>query len=159
MEAKRKKTGSCTSAFIGGFPTGNLRQIIKLDVIAMWEPTAKELTELCQLEEELWRSETRFDQCRMRQIISEDFAEFGKSGRIYSRDGVLAIERQPIHAVIPLPNFRVRLLSLDVAQVTYDSITTDNGVTSRAHRSSIWSRTKSGWRLRFHQGTPFEEHT
>ena len=128
----------------------------KTEVSAVLEPTEKERIELCRLEEELWRTETRFDHHRMRQIIAEDFVEFGKSGRIYTRESVLAIERQSIDAVIPLPNFKVRLFSLDIAQVTYDSVVTDNGVTSRAHRSSIWSRTQSGWMLRFHQGTPFE---
>jgi hypothetical protein len=108
-----------------------------------------------RLEEELWREETRFDPRRMTEVIAPDFFEFGSSGRTYTRDDSLAIPRQPIRAVFPLPDFRARLLHPDVAQVTYNSAVTYDGVVQHARRSSIWSRTPSGWVLRFHQGTPF----
>lgn len=108
-----------------------------------------------RLEEELWREETRFDQRRMTEVIAPDFLEFGRSGRTYTRDDCLAIQRQPIEAVIPLPDFRARLLHPDIAQVTYNSAVKYDGLVQHARRSSIWSRTRSGWVLRFHQGTPF----
>jgi hypothetical protein len=106
------------------------------------------------LEEELWCEETRFDKTRMSEVIAPDFFEFGRSGRIYKREDTLAFPRQPIDAVFPLPDFRARLLDGDVAQVTYNSAVTYDGIVQRARRSSIWSRTTSGWVLRFHQGTP-----
>jgi hypothetical protein len=60
--------------------------------------------------------------------------------------------------VLPLPEFKVRLIHADVAQVTYVStVATEHGE-ERALRSSIWSRTSGGWKLRFHQGTPIPEH-
>jgi hypothetical protein len=107
-----------------------------------------------QLEQELWREETRFDIARMKEMIAEDFFEFGRSGRRYTREDTLSVPRQPIEAVFPLPGFSARLLSEDVAQVTYNSSVTYNGVAENARRSSIWSRTANGWVLRFHQGTP-----
>lgn len=107
-----------------------------------------------RLEEELWREETRFDIQRMEQVLAEDFFEFGRSGRFYRREDTLAIPREPIDAVLPLPDFKARLLTQDVAQVTYNSAVSYDGVVLRARRSSIWSRTPSGWVLRFHQGTP-----
>lgn len=109
---------------------------------------------LKRLEEELWREETRFDGERMSDIIAPDFLEFGRSGRIYRREDSLAVPRQPIDAVLPLPDFDARLLHPDIAQVTYNSAVTYDGVVQHARRSSIWSRTPSGWVLRFHQGTP-----
>lgn len=109
---------------------------------------------LKRLEEELWREETRFDGERMSDIIAPDFLEFGRSGRIYRREDSLAVPRQPIDAVLPLPDFDARLLHPDIAQVTYNSAVTYDGVVQHARRSSIWSRTSSGWVLRFHQGTP-----
>ena len=109
-----------------------------------------------QLEEELWREETRFDRERMMEIIAPDFVEFGRSGRIYRREDSLAISRQPIGAVLPLPDFAARLLHPDIALVTYNSAVTHNGVVQRARRSSIWSRIPGGWILRFHQGTPYD---
>ena len=110
---------------------------------------------LQRLEEELWRAETRFDQHRMNEVIAEDFFEFGRSGRYYRREDTLAARPQPIAAVLPLPDFRVRLLTPDVAQVTYNTAVTYDGVVEHARRSSIWTRTATGWQLRFHQGTPF----
>lgn len=42
-------------------------------------------------------------------------------------------------------------LAPDLVHLTFD--TEDNG--RRAHRSSLWRRTTEGWRLYFHQATPF----
>ena len=109
-----------------------------------------------RLEEELWREETRYDDRRMREVIAADFLEFGRSGRVYRREDTLAVPRQPIRAVLPLPDFAVRLLHPDVAQVTYNGAVTHGGLVLRARRSSIWSRTPGGWVLRFHQGTPYD---
>lgn len=109
-----------------------------------------------RLEEELWREETRFDRKRMAEIIAPDFLEFGRSGRIYRREDSLAVSQQPIDALLPLPNFEARLLHPDVALVTYNSAVRYDGVVQRARRSSIWSRTSGSWKLRFHQGTPYD---
>lgn len=109
---------------------------------------------LQRLEEELWREETRFDIGRMEELLAPDFVEFGRSGRVYRRGDTLAVPRGPIDAVLPLPGFRVRSLSPEIAQVTYDSAVTYGGVVQHARRSSIWSRAAAGWVLRFHQGTP-----
>ena len=119
--------------------------------------TNDEVEVLRALEEELWREETRFHRRRMDEVIAEDFFEFGRSGRIYRREDTLAIPRGPIDAVLPLPDFKARLLGPNVAQVTYNSAVTYHGVVYHARRSSIWSRTGTGWALRFHQGTPFDE--
>lgn len=108
-----------------------------------------------RLEAELWRAETRFDQQRMNAIIASDFFEFGRSGRIYERQQTLDVADQPLKAILPLPDFCVRLLDENIAQSTYNSAVEYDGVVEHARRSPIWSRTASGWMLRFHQGTPF----
>jgi hypothetical protein len=113
----------------------------------------QDLKDLELLEESLWRSEVRFDLKRMDEILAPDFFEFGRSGRAYTRKDTLGIPAQPINAKLPLRNFKVRLLDTDVAQVTYTSAVTYDGVEELARRSSIWSRTERGWQLRFHQGT------
>jgi hypothetical protein len=107
------------------------------------------------LEEELWREETRFDISYMEQVLAEDFFEFGRSGRVYNRDDILATPRQLLDAVLPLPDFDVRLLAEDVALVTYNSVITYDGSLEKGRRSSIWTRTSTGWQLRFHQGTAY----
>jgi hypothetical protein len=108
-----------------------------------------------RLEEALWRSETRFDTSFMNKVIAEDFFEFGRSGRVYQRQDTLAAGFQAIDAVLPLPDFQARLLNENTAHITYNSAVMSNGVVEHARRSSIWSRTESGWVLRFHQGTSF----
>ena len=110
---------------------------------------------LARLEESLWRAETRFDYEFMDKVVARDSFEFGRSGRIYERADTLSAGRQPIDAVLPLPNLKIRLLNEDTAQVTYDSAITDKGVVVYGRRSSIWSRTGKGRVLRFHQGTPY----
>ena len=118
------------------------------------ELTSEEKRELEQLEEGLWIAETRFDMDWMERRLAPDFFEFGRSGRVYRREDTLAIEGQPIDARLPLKDFKVRLISPNVALVTYISAVTYEGVEDIGNRSSIWSRTESGWQLRFHQGTP-----
>ena len=109
--------------------------------------------ELEELEKSLWRAETRFDTKLMDQTFSTDFFEFGRSGRVYGRQECLDVESQPINARLPLEDLRVRLISPDVAQVTYVSSVTYDGEEELANRSSIWTRAGKGWQLRFHQGT------
>jgi hypothetical protein len=121
------------------------------------EISSKDRETLERLEEELWREETRFDRHRVSELLANDFFEFGRSGRVYQKQDTIAVTRQQIEAVLPLPGFHVRLLDENIAQVTYNSAVTDDGVVEHARRSSIWSRTIDGWVLRFHQGTPFQK--
>jgi hypothetical protein len=113
----------------------------------------QELKDLELLEEGLWRAEVRFDLKRMGEILAPDFFEFGRSGRAYRREDTLGMPAQPINAKLPLRDFKARLLDTHVAQVTYVSAVTYDGVEELARRSSIWSRTEHGWQLKFHQGT------
>ncbi|MEG3911840.1 DUF4440 domain-containing protein [Microcoleus sp. w1-18aA5] len=108
------------------------------------------------LEQELWRQETRLDKQRMNELLAPDFFEFGRSGRVWQRQDTLVAEPSSIDVIFPLPEFHIRLLDENIVQVTYDSAFIYDGVVEHTHRSSIWSRTASGWVLRFHQGTPFQ---
>ena len=111
--------------------------------------------QLQQLEESLWREDSRFDRAWLNSVLSDDFFEIGRSGRVHHRQDVLLAEACLIGALLPLPEFDVRLLAADVALVTYvSSVQTSDGAATRARRSSLWSRSETGWVLRFHQGTP-----
>jgi hypothetical protein len=110
---------------------------------------------LAQLEESMWREDTRFDRRYMERTLAADFFEFGRSGRTYTREEILELARHEIPAQLPLPDLRIRLLDENTAQVTYDSAVRYGTFVEYAHRSSIWSRTAGGWTLRFHQGTPY----
>ncbi len=117
------------------------------------EISYQDTKELEKLEEDLWRSEVRFDLKCMEEILAPDFIEFGRSGRVYTKADTIGIPSQPINAEHPLANFKARLLDANVAQVTYISVVSYETGIERARRSSIWSRTQDGWELRFHQGT------
>lgn len=111
--------------------------------------------ELTQLEEDMWREGTRYDLAFQERRFAPDFIEFGRSGRVYSREQAICTEPRPILAALPLPNLSVRLLDTNTAQVAYESRVTDGSTVQYAHRSSIWSRIEEIWVLRFHQGTPY----
>lgn len=108
---------------------------------------------LRKLEESLWRSETRFDRAYMDRILASDFFEFGRSGRTYTREDTLAVPTQKIDARLPLKNFTVHPIDGNVVLVTYVSEVTYDEV-EVGNRSSLWSKSGTGWQLRFHQGTP-----
>ncbi len=110
------------------------------------------------LEETLWRTETRFDRVLMDATFAPDFEEFGRSGRRYSREDMLfdTADSAPIPAVLPLCDFSVRVLTPDIALVTYISEVRYPAGTEWANRSSLWHRSADRWQLRFHQGTPIQ---
>jgi ribosomal-protein-serine acetyltransferase len=107
-----------------------------------------ESEDLERLETSLWRTESRFDRAYMESVLAPDFFEFGRSGRTYTRDETLAIEREEVEA--RLSDFRVVAIGDDARLVTYVSEVGDE----RANRSSLWVRSGSTWTLKFHQGTP-----
>ncbi len=117
--------------------------------------------ELCRklrlLEESLWKSETRFNVRYLETILSNDFFEFGRSGKVYTRDETIAAPKQEIGAALPLREFKCHYVSEDVALVTYVTEVSGSGGVLLGNRSSIWVKTPDGWKLRFHQGTPRKE--
>lgn len=116
--------------------------------------TEQDKAHLYELEESLWRDETRFDQEYMEQVLAVDFFEFGRSGKIYTRAECLAIPAQKIGAKFPLREFHINELTSEVVQVTYISeIVGANGKTHLGNRSSLWQKSDGRWQLKFHQGT------
>jgi hypothetical protein len=116
--------------------------------------TPDDLVALRRLEESLWRAETRFDAAHMERVLADDFVEFGRSGRRYSRAECLAMPYEPFVAHLPLDGLAMRELDAATVLVTYVSEVRTAGTALRANRASVWSRQGDRWRLRFHQGTP-----
>lgn len=119
-------------------------------------PSPNDLNDLEELEEKLWRTESRFDGAWMNLVLAPDFFEYGRSGRRYSRQDSLDVPFTPFTARLPLLEYRVRVLAPGVVQATYISEAEFEGVIERARRSSIWSCIDGAWQLRFHQGTPID---
>ncbi len=109
---------------------------------------------LVELEEGLWRAETRQSPDWMDRVLAEDFIEFGASGRRYERAEILQPASGSLDVVLPLPEYAVRFLGDDVALATYVSVQVlPEGGRRVARRSSVWRREPDGWKLAFHQGT------
>lgn len=107
--------------------------------------------ELQNLEEALWRSETRSDRDWMDTVLAPGFTEHGRSGRVYDREASLSVDVPDIIEIeLPLTDFTVRMISEDLALVTYVSVEPRG----RSNRASLWRHDGSEWRLEFHQGTP-----
>lgn len=114
-------------------------------------------TKLLELEKSLWVTSTRFSKTYMGKILDDDFFEFGRSGRIYSRAQVIESTDNPEEILVqfPLGDFQVKKINNDVLLVTYIS-TVVYETTEVSNRSSIWCKYGDEWRIKFHQGTPTE---
>jgi hypothetical protein len=118
--------------------------------------SAEDITELTRLEEAMWIAATRYDAAFQQERFAPDFFEVGRSGRVYAREQIIETGGGEIKAQLPLDGLKIRLLDGLTVQVTYNSHVEYDGVVEHARRSSIWTRTASGWVMRFHQGTPYE---
>ncbi|MFD7472515.1 DUF4440 domain-containing protein [Streptomyces sp. NPDC059837] len=100
-------------------------------------------------------AEVRRSPERMGALLHFDFYEFGSSGRLWDRASVLTeltLLAQQGSRPVTASRMKGVQLAPDLVHLTFDT-EGDNGL--RVHRSSLWRRTQDGWRLYFHQGTPF----
>ena len=108
---------------------------------------------LRELEEELVSPSVRRDEHRLRELLAEDFREFGASGRVYSRAEI--IEALAVEALsdISIEDFAAWEISGGVALVTYRAVKRRAGEIVASMRSSLWVLRDGRWRMVFHQGT------
>jgi hypothetical protein len=100
---------------------------------------------LFELEQRLARVGGKVSAEEAAALIADDFVEFGASGKVWSREEVVAAISQWPASDRKLENFSVRELSAAVCLVTYRA---DSSL-----RSSIWRRIGDRWQMIFHQGT------
>jgi|SRR5271165_555568 len=108
------------------------------------------------LEESLLDSAVRRDGDRLRELLAEDFLEFGSSGRVWTRRSIIDLLATEMNFFPPsIEDFQCSFLAENVALVTYRTVRTDpkSGEQLVSLRSSIWTRRDGEWRMRFHQGT------
>ncbi|MEA1904163.1 MAG: DUF4440 domain-containing protein, partial [Actinomycetota bacterium] len=93
---------------------------------------------------------TRSDPRRMKELLRDDFVEFGSSGRVYEKRVLIDMLAKESHAEVLIRDFSVRELAPSTALVTYRSVGQSG---QEARRSSIWVKEADEWRMVFHQGT------
>ena len=106
--------------------------------------SAEDHAQLTRLEESMWIEASRFNEVFMQNALASDFFEFGKSGKMHTRDAVLRTVRRAINNTLPLRDLEIRLLDENTAQITYISETGSGDGRLLARRSSIWSKTSRG---------------
>jgi hypothetical protein len=111
------------------------------------------LEELRQREPIFHRPEYGTQRADFENMMEEEFWEVGASGRRYSREYVLEVLeerwRNPQEEHWQTSDFRCAAIAENNYLLTYTLRQIDR-VTRRA---TIWRRTRSGWKIVFHQGT------
>jgi hypothetical protein len=124
---------------------------------SMNEVAATLWDELLALERSLLSPKGRADDGELADMLTDDFLEYGSSGRVWTKPEAIAqlTREEPAPSVEhQLMNAEVRHLSEDVALVTYMlRRRAPQQAEIRTLRSSIWTRTDGRWRMTFHQGT------
>ena len=112
-------------------------------------------TFLIELEKKLLNPAVRKSVEEFSQLLAEDYREFGSTGKVYNKkDTIEALKKEPV-GEISARDFKVNLLTPEVAIVTYTAIKRDNSnIETASLRSSVWKKTGEKWQILFHQGTP-----
>lgn len=103
-------------------------------------------------EELLLAREVRSSAGRLRELLADDFVEFGSSGRVFHLAEIvhlLAQEDSRQASAAHLSEFTLVRLGREAALVTYRL---QRGG-SISLRSSVWVECSGQWCMRFHQGT------
>ena len=101
------------------------------------------------LELELVNPATRKNTDRLDALLSDDFEEFGSSGRVYSKQDILRILPSSNSVSYKLSGFRFVDLSKDCILAKYRAVTSG----ADSYRTSIWLKTINGWQMIHHQST------
>jgi len=101
----------------------------------------------------------RRDRRRVSELLTEDFLEFGSSGRVWTREQILEFLETENYQPPAMEVFKCALIADGVALVTYRTVRTDAVTSGKATtlRSSLWTKESGTWRVRFHQGTRTNE--
>ncbi|WIY83287.1 ribonuclease HI family protein [Propionimicrobium sp. PCR01-08-3] len=107
-----------------------------------------DIDQVTGFEKELLTDKVRSNPERVRQLLHPKFSEFGASGRIWTRNRLLA-EIGPMPVRVSFEPIGSERLAEDVILLRWRAV----GAHSTWLRSSIWQRLDGRWRLLFSQGT------
>jgi hypothetical protein len=100
------------------------------------------------LEQQLLGPSIRFDAAALTSLLTENFREFGSSGRIYTRQQIIDALAAESPRNIILSDPVCQQLTEDTALLTYRSTPTiERDVASHALRSSLWIYRDHRWQM------------
>ena len=108
---------------------------------------------LLKLEMSLWINETRGSYDYMNHVLHDDFLEYGRSGKTYTKSDILEHLDLDINAVFPFPDLKVKQIDVNTYLITYKSVLLNEGKKEISNRSSIWITNDEICQLIHHQGT------
>ncbi len=107
--------------------------------------------ELRGYEERLLDPAVRADPAQVRALLAPEFSEFGSGGRVFDRDGIIAmLAAEPTRVAREARGFKLRLLAPGAVLTTW-RVKRDDGIETL--RSSVWQQQDGRWLMVFHQGT------
>jgi hypothetical protein len=108
---------------------------------------------LRDLELQLLEPQVRRDPGALSALLTDDFREFGSSGRVYTRIEILsALQPESSPPRFSISDFAVRFPAEGVALVTYRAVSSEASRPD-SWRSSVWVTRGGRWQILFHQGT------
>lgn len=123
---------------------------------ASWETPEvvdDEVAVVMERELALLTPEVRGSADQLEDLLDPDFAEIGKSGRLWTRAELIAAlvaAADPEKHTVVISEMSGRSVGSGFVLLTY--VTQVEG--QRARRSSLWRQSMKGWRVLHHQGTP-----
>jgi hypothetical protein len=112
---------------------------------------------LKSLEERLLDPTVRRDPEAVSSHLTDDFLEFGGSGRVFDKAAILEdLQDEPPRPASLLTDFKARELAPNVILATYKAtrLNAAGEPIGQSWRSSIWTLIDGQWQITFHQGTP-----
>lgn len=112
------------------------------------ETTPTDEERVVALERELLTDGVRSDPAAVAALLHPDWIEIGRSGRLWSREELLA-SVAPLAEPVGLDTIAITRVDPTTILVLWRAVAADRSTL----RSSLWVRDGGDWRQRFHQGT------
>jgi len=120
------------------------------DLFSLVDDEVSDEDQVVALERSLLTDEVRSDPAAVAALLDGAWTEVGRSGRLWSRDALLA-EIGPLPEPVDLEVLGVDRVADGVLLLRWRGVSRSGEVTLR---SSLWVRSGGQWRQRHHQGTP-----
>ncbi len=105
------------------------------------------------LERGLLEPSVRSSAQALEALLADEFVEFGSSGRVWTRQEIIADLLEQPTSIIEIDSVESRHIGEETVLITYRTRRAGETDANEAIRSSIWQRQGNNWKIIFHQGT------